>query len=134
MQDRQLMNSVIKQHLARSRLRMKKQADKHGSEREFRVGDMVFLKLQPYVQSSLAPRSNQKLAFKFFGPFPVVAKVRQVAYRLQLPPSIHCFMFRSSSPQLLLIKWFLFCPQSSIILVFPKLFFNDGRSKGATNW
>lgn len=66
---------------------MKKQADKGQSERQFSVGDMVFLKLQPYVQSSLAPRANQKLAFKYFGPFKVLAKVGQVAYKLELPSS-----------------------------------------------
>jgi hypothetical protein len=66
---------------------MKKQADKKRSERVFAVGDMVFLKLQPYIQSSLAPRSNQKLAFKFFGPFEVIARVGQVAYKLRLPAS-----------------------------------------------
>lgn len=81
------MNNLIKQHLSRSRLRMKKSADKNRSERHFKVGDMVFLKLQPYVQSFLAPRANQKLAFRFFGPFPVVARVGQVAYRLGLPES-----------------------------------------------
>jgi hypothetical protein len=27
----------------------------------------VFLKLQPYIQLSLAPRANQKLAYKYFG-------------------------------------------------------------------
>ena len=53
----------------------------------FEVGDQLFLKLQPYVQSSLAPRANQKLSFKFFGPFPIVAKIGAVAYKLQLPPS-----------------------------------------------
>lgn len=52
---------------------------------------MVFLKLQPYVQSSLAPRSHQKLAFKFFGPFRILARVGSVAYKLDLPShsSIH---------------------------------------------
>lgn len=81
------MNNLIKQHLSRSRLHMKKQADKKRSERQFKVGDMVFLKLQPYVQSSLAPRANQKLAFRYFGPFPVIDRVGAVAYRLDLPPS-----------------------------------------------
>jgi hypothetical protein len=56
---------------------MKKQADKSRSERSFKVGDEVFLKLQPYVQSSLAPRSN--LSFKYFGLYKIIAKVGQVA-------------------------------------------------------
>jgi hypothetical protein len=70
--EREVMQNLVKQHLHRAQDRMKQQADKGRSERQFKVGDMVFLKLQPYVQSSLAPRSNQKLAFKFFGPYKVV--------------------------------------------------------------
>jgi hypothetical protein len=66
---------------------MKKQADKHRQERSFEIGDFVYLKLQPYVQTSLAPRSSQKLAFKFFGPYKILARVGEVAYRLELPAS-----------------------------------------------
>jgi hypothetical protein len=51
------------------------------SKRSFAVGDWVFLKLQPHVKSSLAPRANQKLAFKFFGPFQILQKIGQVAYK-----------------------------------------------------
>ena len=51
------------------------------------MGDKVYLKLQPYVQSSLGPRANQKLAFKIFGPYEVVSRVGSVAYKLALPPS-----------------------------------------------
>jgi hypothetical protein len=87
LQERQVMKGLIKQHLSRAQDRMKRQADKGRSERQFQVGDMVYLKLQPYVQSSLAPRANQKLAFKFFGPFWVLSRVDAVAYKLQLPPS-----------------------------------------------
>jgi hypothetical protein len=61
LQDRKVMADVIRQHLARAKERMKKQADKHRSERHFQVGDLVLVKIQPYVQSTLAPRANQKL-------------------------------------------------------------------------
>jgi len=89
--DRQWMDQLLKLHLHRAKNRMKKQADQHRSERSFAVDDLVFLKLQPYVQTSLAPRSHHKLAFRFFGPFRIVARVGNVAYRLALPAhsSIH---------------------------------------------
>jgi hypothetical protein len=47
---------------------------------------LVYLKAQPYVQTSLAQRSSNKLAFRFFGPFLVTEKIGQSAYRMQLPP------------------------------------------------
>jgi transposase InsO family protein len=87
LKERQLMSELVKQHLERAKLRMKRQVDKGRSEREFAVGDWVFLKLQPYVQSSVAVRAHQKLAFKFFGPFQVLQRVGTVAYKLQLPSS-----------------------------------------------
>jgi hypothetical protein len=79
------MTALVKQRVNRAVVRMKHQADKGRTERLFEVEDLVFLRLQAYIQSSMAPRANQKLAFKFFGPFPVVWKVGSVAYRLELP-------------------------------------------------
>jgi len=64
---------------------MKSQADKDRSEREFAIGDSVFLRLQPYVQSSVANRTSQKLSFRYYSPFKILQRVGQVAYKLDLP-------------------------------------------------
>lgn len=85
MQERDLPTKVIQQQLQRAQHRMKTQADKHRQEREFQPGDMVYMKLQPYVQSSVAARSNKKLSFRFYGTYKVVQRVGAVAYKLKLP-------------------------------------------------
>lgn len=85
--ERQLMTQLVRQHLQRAQQKMKNQADKNRIDRQFEVGEMVFVKLQPYVQQSVAHRANHKLAFKYFGPFEILQKVGLVAYKLKLPPS-----------------------------------------------
>ncbi|KAJ9535931.1 hypothetical protein OSB04_un000899 [Centaurea solstitialis] len=40
------------------------------------------------LESTVAKRANQKLAPRFYGPFEVLARVGQVAYRLKLPPDL----------------------------------------------
>lgn len=69
------MQELVQQHLLRTQDQMKRQANKGRSERVFSVGDMVFLKLQPYVQSSLMRRANHKLSFRFFGPYKILEKI-----------------------------------------------------------
>lgn len=71
LKERQLVTDLIKQHLNKATVRMKNQPNKGHTECQFAVDELVFLKMQPYIQSSLANRSNQKLAFKLFGPFRV---------------------------------------------------------------
>jgi hypothetical protein len=105
MQERQVMIAAVRQHLLRAQNRMKSQADKKRSDRQFQVGDSVFLKLQPYIQTSLAPRSNSKLCFKYFGPFTIIDKIGNAAYKLKLPqgtsihPVFHVLLLKPSSSQ-----------------------------------
>jgi hypothetical protein len=86
--ERHHMTDLIRHHLVRAQTRMKKQADKRRSDRVFAVGDMVYVKLQPYVQLIVRPRANQKLSFKYFGPYKVLERVGSVAYRLQFPDHV----------------------------------------------
>ncbi|GMJ15287.1 hypothetical protein HRI_005197900 [Hibiscus trionum] len=76
---------ILKDNLNRAQHRMKFYADKNKSERAFEVGDEVYLKLQPYRQSSIALRKNLKLTVHFYGPYKITKKLGSVAYQLQLP-------------------------------------------------
>jgi hypothetical protein len=49
LRNRQLTLQVIKDNLLKAQDRIKHQADKHRTEKEFTVGDMVYLKIQPYI-------------------------------------------------------------------------------------
>lgn len=64
---------------------MKQEADKRRRDLQFQVGDSVYLKAQPYRMRSLAQRRNEKLAPRYYGPFFIVDKIGEVAYKLQLP-------------------------------------------------
>ena len=85
MQERQSCSEMLKFQLEKAQLRQKMYADRNRSERTFQVGEKVYLKLQPYGQSSVANRPCPKLAYKFYGPFEVEARIGEVAYRLKLP-------------------------------------------------
>lgn len=89
LQERAQMNEVLHQQLTRAQQRMKHQVDKRRSERQFAVGDSVYLKLQPFAQMSVARCSCQKLSFRYFGPFTILEQIGKVAYRLVLPASSH---------------------------------------------
>ena len=85
LQAREAAVKMLKFYLQRAQNRMKQQADKHRSDRQFSVGDLVYVKLQPYRQTTIATRKCLKLSAKFFGPYKVLEKVGPVAYKLELP-------------------------------------------------
>jgi hypothetical protein len=82
---RKAMLPLFRKHLERAQRRMCAHADKKRLERQFLVGDYVYLKLQPYIQILVAQRSSHKLGFCFFGPYKIIKRVGSVAYKLQLP-------------------------------------------------
>jgi hypothetical protein len=65
--------------------RMKQQENQGRSACQFVEGDQVFLRLQPYKQTSLKAKHCQKLAPKFYGPYTILKHVGQIAYQLALP-------------------------------------------------
>jgi hypothetical protein len=64
---------------------MKLYVDKKRSDKTFQVGDQVFVKLQPYMQSLVARRANHKLAFRYFKPYQVSRSINTVAFEIALP-------------------------------------------------
>ena len=75
----------MKDHLQRAQNQHKVQADKHRVDRTFEVGDLVYLRLQPYRQASIKRIGAEKLQPCFFGPYRVSRRIGVVAYELELP-------------------------------------------------
>ncbi|GJS77525.1 chalcone isomerase [Tanacetum coccineum] len=63
---------------------MKAIVDAKRTDREFAVGQWVYLKLQPHRKVFVRMGKYNKLNQKYYGPFQVVQRVGQVAYKLEL--------------------------------------------------
>jgi Skp family chaperone for outer membrane proteins len=60
---------LLKQQLVRAQNRMKQQADRGRTDREFQLGEMVLLKLQPYVQTLSGVSSFSQVILQIFWSF-----------------------------------------------------------------
>ena len=45
-------------------------------EKELSIGDLLYIKLQPYKQNSVAHQSCHKLSYKYFRPYPVEDRIK----------------------------------------------------------
>jgi hypothetical protein len=81
-QHKQHMIRKLKDNLAQAQARMKKFADRKRSSREFKERDMVYLKLQPYRCNAFGLHQNLKLTTKYYGPFKILQRVGNAAYKL----------------------------------------------------
>lgn len=87
LQNRQQVLSRLKENLKRSKLKMEQQANQKRKDQTFHIGDLVWLKLQPYRQQTVHSRVSPKLAKRYYGPFTILRRIGNVAYQLDLPPS-----------------------------------------------
>ena len=86
-QESQDILKALKDNLVMAQNQQKTYADKHRVELSFEIGDMVYLRLQPYRQSSLKKSGAEKLRPRFYGPYRVTRRIGEVAYELELPAS-----------------------------------------------
>ena len=79
-----------KKSIERAQARAKLYSDQHRTPRRFEIGGLVFLRLKP--NSSLSTGKCTKLSPHYCGPFKILEKINEVAYRLDLPKhvKIHC--------------------------------------------
>ena len=80
----QQLVSCAQRSIDRARAYQKKHADQHRRELTFNVGDRALL-------STSHLEMNMPSAFRrrFIGPFEIIEKISDVAYRLDLPPHMH---------------------------------------------
>ena len=75
---------VIRDRLKISQDRHKSYADNRRRDMEFQVGDPVFLRISPW-KGVLRFKKKGKLSPCYMGPYEIVERIGEVAYRLRLP-------------------------------------------------
>jgi hypothetical protein len=74
---------LLKENLQMTQNQQNMSVDMHMIELNFEVGDLVFLRLQPYRQSSLKKSGAKKLKPRFYGSYKIMCRVGEVSYELE---------------------------------------------------
>jgi hypothetical protein len=77
----------VQETLKKSREKYKAQHDQHIIEKKFKVGDKVWL----HLNKERLQGPSKKIKALRYGPFEVLEKVGDNAYKLNLPPYIHIY-------------------------------------------
>ncbi|KAL0367281.1 UNVERIFIED_CONTAM: hypothetical protein Sradi_3618200 [Sesamum radiatum] len=75
---------LIRQRIQTAQARQKSYADNRRRDLEFSVGDRVFLKVSPRKGITRFGKRN-KLKPRYIGPFEIIKRIGEVAYKLNLP-------------------------------------------------
>jgi hypothetical protein len=78
---------MVRESLKVTQSRQKSYADKRRRDLSFEVGDFVYLKVSP-VRGTHRFKVKGKLAPRYVGPFKIVDRRGEVAYKLELPPQL----------------------------------------------
>ena len=78
---------VIQDRLREAQSRQKSYADRRRRPLEFSVGDRVFLRVSPMKGVRRFGRRG-KLSPRYIGPYEILERIGEVAYRLALPPEL----------------------------------------------
>uniref|UniRef100_A0A1S3XX36 Tf2-1-like SH3-like domain-containing protein n=1 Tax=Nicotiana tabacum TaxID=4097 RepID=A0A1S3XX36_TOBAC len=78
---------LIQQRLKTAQSRQKSYTDVHRRKLEFKEGDQVFLKVSP-IKGFLIFGKKGKLSPRFIGPYRILKRIGEVAYKLKLPASM----------------------------------------------
>ena len=78
---------VIRDRLKIAQDRQKSYVDNRRRDLEFQVGDQVFMRISPW-KGVLRFGNKGKLSPRYMGPYEIVERIGEVAYRLRLPPEL----------------------------------------------
>ncbi|XP_070019799.1 uncharacterized protein [Nicotiana sylvestris] len=78
---------IIKERLKTTQSRQKSDTNVRRRDLEFKEDDWVFLKVFP-IKGIMRFGKKGKLSPRYVGPYRIIQKISQVAYKLELPPEM----------------------------------------------